>query len=139
MLALSGKSDKYPFGSARGLRVHTRRAHGLQYHQEAERISNQRATTNWVEKEKLAKAEAELIVKGEFNVRTANIMLEGSVGLRTIQAIKARRRRPDHRERVEGWIERLQANNDPGGIEPNNEAQGILEPGSSASCELLGN
>ena len=79
----------------------------------------------------MAKAEAKMIVEGIFNSRAANILLEGAVGSRTIQAIKARRKSSDHRERVMQWIGRLQEADDPRGIDhtESNNAHDVREPG----------
>ena len=90
------------FSSARGRTLHVRRAHPVEFHANAEARGAARTALNWKEEEKglLAQAEARMICDGSYNALNINTALVGSVGLRTHQAIKGRRRNADHKARV---------------------------------------
>ena len=94
------------FSSARGRTLHARRAHPVEFHANAEARGAARTALNWKEEEKelLAQAEARMICDGSYNALNINTALVGSIGLRTHQAIKGRRRNADHKARVQRWI-----------------------------------
>ena len=73
----------------------------------AEATQNARASSNWTveEKELLARAEATLVFEGNHRPAIINMQLSGMVGARSLQAIKGRRRCPDHRERMAQHLE----------------------------------
>ena len=93
------------FSSTRGRTLHVRRAHPVEFHANAEARGAARSALNWKEEEKelLAQAEARMICDGSYNALNINTSLVGSIGLRTHQAIKGRRRNPDHKARVLRW------------------------------------
>ena len=113
-----------------------RRGHATEYHAEGEATQNARAPSNWTieEKELLARAEANLVFEGTHKPTMINIQLSRIVGARSLQAIKGRRRCPDHKERVAQHLEVMGQGR---AEDPRGEARAEARHGRSREATLV--